>query len=89
MKAEEAGVDEKSPSVTSLVEHTLYRQKSRSFVGSEKGQDDVHKDSVQVKHPAVHNLLLVLKKMSKEGPKKKHCFYVRKIWYYYLSNIRQ
>ncbi|XP_060756248.1 ATP-binding cassette, sub-family B (MDR/TAP), member 4 [Neoarius graeffei] len=46
LKAEEAELDEKSPT-TSLMEHTLYRQKSKSFIDSEKGQEEVHKDSVQ------------------------------------------
>lgn len=54
LKAEEAELDEKSPTATSVMEHTLYRQKSKSFIGSEKGQEEVHKDSVQVKQPAMH-----------------------------------
>lgn len=55
-KAEVAELDEKSPSVTSVTEHTLYRQKSRSFIGSEKGQEDVKiEDSVQVKHQTFYN----------------------------------
>lgn len=53
-KAEEVGLDEKSPSASSMTEHTLYRQKSKSFIGSEKGQENAHKDSVQVKYPAVY-----------------------------------
>ncbi|XP_062841934.1 ATP-binding cassette, sub-family B (MDR/TAP), member 4 isoform X1 [Trichomycterus rosablanca] len=44
-KAEEKhDEDEKSPSVTSLTERTLFRQKSRSFVGSQNGQEDEDKD---------------------------------------------
>ncbi|KAI5092339.1 ATP-binding cassette, sub-family B (MDR/TAP), member 4 isoform 1, partial [Silurus meridionalis] len=46
-QAEEPGLDEKSPSVTSITEHTLFRQKSKSFIGSEKGQEDEHKESIQ------------------------------------------
>ncbi|XP_046689425.1 ATP-binding cassette, sub-family B (MDR/TAP), member 4 [Silurus meridionalis] len=37
-QAEEPGLDEKSPSVTSITEHTLFRQKSKSFIGSEKAR---------------------------------------------------
>ncbi|KAI4891347.1 hypothetical protein NFI96_015728 [Prochilodus magdalenae] len=45
--AKEAGLDEKSPSVTSMTEHTLFRQKSKSFIGSEKGKEDKDKDQDQ------------------------------------------
>ncbi|XP_076869034.1 ATP-dependent translocase ABCB1 isoform X2 [Brachyhypopomus gauderio] len=44
---EEAGLDEKSPSLTPVTEHTLFRQKSMSFNGSESEQ----KDGDQVPEP--------------------------------------
>uniref|UniRef100_A0A8B9KRL6 ABC-type xenobiotic transporter n=1 Tax=Astyanax mexicanus TaxID=7994 RepID=A0A8B9KRL6_ASTMX len=34
--AEDIGLNEKSPSVSSMTEQTLFRQKSKSFIGSEK-----------------------------------------------------
>lgn len=70
-KAEDIEPDEKSPSATSITERTLYRQKSRSFIGSEKGQEDVHKDSVQVKHLTFHNIQYILRfvGMLEEWPK--------------------
>uniref|UniRef100_A0AAR2JKX7 ATP-binding cassette sub-family B member 5 n=1 Tax=Pygocentrus nattereri TaxID=42514 RepID=A0AAR2JKX7_PYGNA len=43
-KAEEVGLDEKSPSVNSMTEQSLFRQKSMSFTGSEKKQEDGDKD---------------------------------------------
>uniref|UniRef100_A0AAR2LZN6 ATP-binding cassette sub-family B member 5 n=1 Tax=Pygocentrus nattereri TaxID=42514 RepID=A0AAR2LZN6_PYGNA len=49
-KAEEVGLDEKSPSVNSMTEQSLFRQKSMSFTGSEKKQEDGDKDPAQVKH---------------------------------------
>lgn len=45
---EEMTLDEKSPSVTSLNDHTLFRQKSRS--GSEKDQQDEEKQIEEVRN---------------------------------------
>ncbi|XP_066501736.1 ATP-binding cassette, sub-family B (MDR/TAP), member 4 [Hoplias malabaricus] len=42
--AEDVGVDEKSPSVNSMTEQTLFRQKSMSFIGSEKDKQDGKED---------------------------------------------
>ncbi|XP_049320497.1 ATP-binding cassette, sub-family B (MDR/TAP), member 4 [Astyanax mexicanus] len=44
--AEDIGLNEKSPSVSSMTEQTLFRQKSKSFIGSEKEQKE-EKEPVQ------------------------------------------
>uniref|UniRef100_A0A8B9KU77 ATP-binding cassette sub-family B member 5 n=1 Tax=Astyanax mexicanus TaxID=7994 RepID=A0A8B9KU77_ASTMX len=50
--AEDIGLNEKSPSVSSMTEQTLFRQKSKSFIGSEKEQKE-EKEPVQEKVPDV------------------------------------
>uniref|UniRef100_A0A8B9KWW1 ABC-type xenobiotic transporter n=1 Tax=Astyanax mexicanus TaxID=7994 RepID=A0A8B9KWW1_ASTMX len=48
MQVKDIGLNEKSPSVSSMTEQTLFRQKSKSFIGSEKEQKE-EKEPVQVK----------------------------------------
>uniref|UniRef100_A0A4W4E949 ATP-binding cassette, sub-family B (MDR/TAP), member 4 n=1 Tax=Electrophorus electricus TaxID=8005 RepID=A0A4W4E949_ELEEL len=62
---EEVGLDEKSPSLTSMTEHTLFRQKSKSFIGSENELKDGDKDPEKV--PDV-SFLTVLGLNKKEWP---------------------
>ncbi|XP_060717198.1 ATP-binding cassette, sub-family B (MDR/TAP), member 4 [Tachysurus vachellii] len=66
MTTEEEGLDEKSPSATSMTERTLYRQKSKSF--SEKDQEDTHKDSVQEEKVPEVSFFKVLRLNKKEWP---------------------
>ncbi|KAF4076001.1 hypothetical protein AMELA_G00225410 [Ameiurus melas] len=68
LKAEVVGLDEKSPSVSSMTEHTLYRQKSKSFIGSEKGQENAHKDSVQEEKVPEVSFFKVLSLNKEEWP---------------------
>lgn len=62
---EEMTMDEKSPSVSSLNDHTLFRQKSRS--GSEKDQQDEEKKTEEEKAPNI-SFLTVLKLNQPEWP---------------------
>ncbi|XP_077070050.1 ATP-dependent translocase ABCB1 isoform X2 [Siphateles boraxobius] len=62
---EEMTMDEKSPSVTSLNDHTLFRQKSRSV--SEKDQQDEKKQIEEEKVPNI-SFLKILKLNKPEWP---------------------
>ncbi|XP_051576241.1 ATP-dependent translocase ABCB1-like isoform X2 [Myxocyprinus asiaticus] len=64
-RKEEITMDEKSPSVSSLNERTLYRQKSRS--ASEKGLQEEEKQTEEEKVPEV-SFLTVLKLNKPEWP---------------------
>uniref|UniRef100_A0A4W4E8E6 ABC-type xenobiotic transporter n=1 Tax=Electrophorus electricus TaxID=8005 RepID=A0A4W4E8E6_ELEEL len=65
VRRSEVGLDEKSPSLTSMTEHTLFRQKSKSFIGSENELKDGDKDPEKV--PDV-SFLTVLGLNKKEWP---------------------
>ncbi|XP_072548370.1 ATP-dependent translocase ABCB1 [Salminus brasiliensis] len=68
-RAEEPGLYEKSPSVSSMTEQTLFRQKSLSFTDSEKKQkDDEKKESVQEEKLPDVSFLKVLSLNKTEWP---------------------
>ncbi|XP_026865337.2 ATP-binding cassette, sub-family B (MDR/TAP), member 4 isoform X2 [Electrophorus electricus] len=65
---EEVGLDEKSPSLTSMTEHTLFRQKSKSFIGSENELKDGDKDPAPEEKVPDVSFLTVLGLNKKEWP---------------------
>ncbi|KAK1806696.1 hypothetical protein P4O66_005188, partial [Electrophorus voltai] len=65
---EEVGLDEKSPSLTSTTEHTLFRQKSKSFIGSENELKDGDKDPAPEEKVPDVSFLTVLGLNKKEWP---------------------
>ncbi|KAL7835875.1 hypothetical protein SRHO_G00282220 [Serrasalmus rhombeus] len=67
-KAEEVGLDEKSPSVNSMTEQSLFRQKSMSFTGSEKKQEDGDKDPAQEEKVPEVSFFRVLRLNKTEWP---------------------